>query len=996
MIENHHHHDREIEIDPQSSDYGFDRRSFLKLAGFAFAGAVVSGCQPSRMDKAIPYLIKPEEITPGLAYWYASTCDGCSAGCGMLVKNRDGRPIKLEGNPEHPFSRGGLCAIGQASVLSLYDSHRLKNPTKVGKESSWNIVDKEIAGKLSVIKNNNGAVRFLSGTITSPTTRKMINHFLSGFSDAKLVEYDALSVSAILDAHKHTHGLRVLPRYHFEHADVIVSFDADFLGTWISPVEFTSAYKSNRNLAGAPPKMSYHVQFESRMSLTGANADTRFSISQNDIALVLAHLASNIAKRAGADTIFTTLPELPVNEKQFSNLVGKLWNARGQSLIVCGVNNLELQILTNYINHLLGNYGKTIDIAQPSYQAQGIDSDLIELMQEIESGKVAALFIHGVNPVYDLPDGNKLAEDIKRISLVVSFADRTDETSSNAHYICPPHHFLESWNDAEAVAGVVSLTQPTIPALGNTRPLMESLSSWMNAPKSVYEIIQEEWKQTYFTKQKSITTFQTFWDKAVQDGFIKYDAARTSVHQFINNSLDILRGSNAFQNNFADTITLVLYPKTALRDGRHAHNPWLQELPDPVSKVTWDNYVAIAPDAADKLGITEGDVVRITAQNFSIELPAYIQIGQNENTIAIALGYGRMGTDRFAKIGPQWLESKLTTDGLVGKNAAPFLSTQHGLLTYTVNNIRIEKTGRQHPLASTQIHHRLEVPKNVSSSGAEKKEIVQQTTFTAYGKDPSSGSFPKEKIDDMWTPFQYAGHRWGMVIDSNACTGCAACVIGCQAENNIPTVGRDEVIRNREMHWLRIDRYYEGEGDEITVSHQPMMCQHCAHAPCETVCPVLATVHSEEGLNQQIYNRCVGTRYCSNNCPYKVRHFNWFDYPHEDHLQNMVLNPDVTVRSRGVMEKCSLCVQRIQEAKIIAKSQGIEMKDGDIKTACEQSCPSQAIIFGDMNDPKSRLSQKMKDPRFYNVLYEIGVRPNVGYMTIVRNRDEEKGEQQNG
>ena len=985
-----------MEIDSESNDSGFNRRSFLKLAGFAFTGAVISGCQPSRMEKAIPYLIKPEEITPGLAYWYASSCAGCSAGCGVLVKNRDGRPIKLEGNPDHPMSRGGLCAVGQASVLGLYDSQRLKNPTRQGKETTWNVVDDEVQKKLSEIKAKNGAVRILSATITSPTTRAIVHRFLSSFANAKLIEYDALSVSAILDAQKETHGTRILPHYQFSDANVIVSFDADFLGTWISPVEFTRAYKSNRDLSGTPPKMSYHVQFESRMSLTGANADARYAIAPQEIGIVMAHLASAIAKRAGADPVFASLPPLPIDAQRFTQMEERLWAARGQSLVVCGVNSLELQILTNYVNHLLGNYGRTIDLAKPSFQAQGNDASLASLLDEMKQGSVAALIINGVNPVYDLPNGSEIEAAIKKIPLSVSFNDRADETSTATQYICPDHHFLESWNDTEAIAGVASLTQPTIPALGNTRAFIESLSIWMSAPVKAYDALQTEWKQRYFTKQQQTIDFQSFWDSAVEKGCFAYTPATASIFNFNSSSLASLRSSNRF-GAFANGLAMVLYPKIGVRDGRHAHNPWLHELPDPVSKVTWDNYVAIAPAAAEKRGIAEGDVVRVTAEvngkKITIELPAYVQIGQNENTIAIALGYGRKGTERFEKIGPQWFEAKPTTVGVLGKNASPFLSLTDGALGCIANNVTIEKTGANHKLASTQIHHRLEVPKNVAMAGVEKREIIQRTTLAAYAKDPAAGSFHKEKSEDMWAgSHEYPGHRWGMLIDANACTGCAACVISCQSENNIPVVGKDEVIRNREMHWIRIDRYYEGEGDNLTTSHQPMMCQHCAHAPCETVCPVLATVHSSEGLNQQVYNRCVGTRYCSNNCPYKVRHFNWFDYPHEDRFENMSLNPDVTIRSRGVMEKCSLCVQRIQEGKIKAKTDGRTLNDGEIKTACEQSCPAQAIVFGDMNDPKSVISQKMKDPRYYQSLYEVGVQPNVGYMTIVRNRDEEKGE----
>lgn len=1007
---NHHYErDHEIDLESQSSGWGIDRRSFLRLAGFAAAGAVISGCQPGKLQKAIPYLIKPEAITPGLAYWYSSTCHGCSAGCGLLVKNRDGRPIKMEGNPEHPISRGGLCAVGQASALGLYDSYRLKNPIMNGKESSWDVIDEDIVRTLEALKSSSGALRFLSGTISSPTTKKIIGQFLSRFKDAKHVVYDALSSSAILDAHQHTHGARILPRYRFENASVIVSFDADFLGTWISPVEFTRGYRDGRTLEGTPPKLSYHVQFESRLSLTGSNADGRFRVTPKEMGLLMAHLAQRIEQKAGAAKLPGSLPQTSIDEKILIGLSEKMWRARGNSLVVCGENNLELQVLTNYMNYLLGNYGKTIDVDHPSHQRQGNDAQLAELMKEIAAGNVAALFIYGVNPAYDLPNGNHFTEQVKKISLVVSFADRADETASLAHYICPDHHFLESWIDNEPVAGVATITQPTIPALGNTRPLIESLSTWMGNPTASYDLIQAEWKQKIFPRQTTEKNFQIHWDKSVEAGFTRLASGSTRSRSFNSSAIATFDGSKFFTKNAGEIsiadgkLALALYPKVALLDGRHAHNPWLQELPDPVSKITWDNYASVSPATAQQLAISEGDVLSITLESLedgkrTIEFPAQIQPGQHDGVVAIALGYGRKGTDRFTNIGPKWIERKSTTgaDGLVGKNAAPFISGDGPYLSYSGSIVSIKKTGAAYPLASTQIHHQLEAPTNVATAGAEHEKIIQRTTIAAFAKDPSAGSYPKEKIYSMWPDeHKYTGHRWGMAIDLNACTGCAACVISCQAENNIPTVGKDEVRRNREMHWMRIDRYYTEHGGDVDVAHQPMLCQQCGQAPCETVCPVLATVHSEEGLNQQIYNRCVGTRYCSNNCPYKIRRFNWFDYPHEDRLQNMALNPDVTVRSRGIMEKCTFCVQRIQEAKIEAKRQGIALKDGEMKTACEQSCPAQAIVFGDSNDPNSRVSKRMKNQRQYKVLEELGVRPSVGYLTLVRHREEE-GEKHSG
>jgi molybdopterin-containing oxidoreductase family iron-sulfur binding subunit len=778
----------------------------------------------------------------------------------------------------------------------------------------------------------------------------------------------------------------LLPHYKFEQAEVIVSFDADFLGTWISPVEFTAAYQSGRKLDEKQPTCSYHVQFESRVSLTGSNADKRVRFSPEEIRKAIQQMASLIAEKAGA----TSVPSSSIGEADsfIKELAGKLWNARGKSLVVSGVNDVFAQTQVNYINHLLGNYGTTADIEYPSNQKQGNDAELQTFLDEMKNGLVAALFMQGVNPVYDLPVGFQFAEWMKKLELSVNFTNQLDETESYSQIVCTEPHSLESWSDAEPIAGTFTVTQPVIKPFGDVRTFAESLSVWMGEKKSALELIKGEWESSVYRLQVTGYGFQEFWDKAVYDGFVKVETPFTK-RDFVGR--DFISPQHGRIEN--SPYRLVLYPKTAMLDGRHAHNPWLQELPDPVTKIVWDNYASVSSATASKLGITEGDVVRVDVNGNSIELPAHIQPGQHDAVIAIALGYGRKGTDRFTKIGPQWFEAKPTVEegGLVGKNVAPFIKLENGSLAYDVQVANISKTGTTHTLACTQEHHSLHVPKHLDPGHGERRPIVQETTFAAFIKDAKAGSFPDHELITMWTSedHKYAGHYWGMSIDLSKCTGCSACVVSCQAENNIPLVGKDEVFRNREMTWIRVDRYYdESENGDVTVQHQPMMCQHCGNAPCETVCPVLATVHSDEGLNQQVYNRCVGTRYCSNNCPYKVRRFNWFDYEHGDSMQKLVLNPDIAVRERGIMEKCSLCVQRIQEAKIQAKKEGRKVRDGEIQPACAQSCPAKAIVFGDMNDPKSELVKQMNNPRHYRVLEEIGVRPSVGYMTLVHNREE--------
>ena len=973
------------------------RRDFLKVAGFGAAAAVLTGCTRAPVEKAIPMLVQPEEIIPGRALYYASTCTGCSAGCGLLVKSRDGRPIKLEGNLQQPLSRGGLCAVGQAAILGLYDSQRIKTPQRSGKDSTWVVVDGEITAQLEKIRAEKGAVRFLTGTLTSPTTRAAIAEFLKPFADARHVVYDPLSSSAILDAHERTHGTRLLPRHRFEKAEVIASFDADFLGTWISPVEFTAGYRAGRDLEARPPRMSWHAQFESRVSLTGSKADKRLVIAPGELGTVLGELAERLARKAGDSLRAGHLDRSSVSTAALDDLAQRLWQTRGRSLVVCGSQDVDTQVLCNYVNHVLGNYGTTLDLEHPSYQAQGNDRELEALLAELEQGKVRALLIDGVNPAYDLPRSDNLAATLRRVSLVVSFAQRPDETSLLARYVCPQPHALESWGDAEPVHGLLSLTQPVIRPLVQARPLVESLAAWSGAPRAAYDILRDRWQREVFPRQSREKSFQAFWDRSVQNGFAEIGAPPVVTKPFNSAALQPLAKAPDLP---AGACALVLYPKIGLRDGRHAYNPWLQELPDPISKVAWDNYACLSPAAAARMDVSDGDTVTLDSAppqgGPGLVLPVFVQPGQHDQVVAVALGYGSRLSARFAKIGPEWIEARPTpgADGLVGVNLAPWLQFRQGALRYSGAALRVSKATLRHPLASTQIYGTLTVPAQLAPPGGETRPLIEETTLPVFLKTAGSPPPRKEEKAELWpADHPYSGHRWAMAIDLTACTGCSACVVACQAENNIPVVGRDEIRRNREMHWLRIDRYYSEQpgGQDVDVAYQPMMCQQCDHAPCETVCPVLATVHSEEGLNMQVYNRCVGTRYCANNCPYKARRFNWFDYAHDDRLQDLVLNPDVTVRSRGVMEKCTFCVQRIQEAKIEAKREGRTVADGEIQPACQQSCPAQAIVFGDLNDPKSRVAQLAASRRSSRLLEELNVRPSVAYLNLVRNREGGQG-----
>ena len=982
------------DIASRDESSALNRRQFLEAAGFSLSLAAMSGCGRAPVETTLPFPVPPEGSIPGCLQYYASTCTGCAAACGLLIGTRDGRPIKMEGLPEHPLSTGGLCAVGQALPIGLYDSHRLNGPLRAGKPAKWEAVDKEIIQSLKQVKARRQLVVFVTPTITSPTLLANIDAFLGQYENSKHVVFDAVSSSAILDAHEQTHAARVLPHYRFDRAQVVVSFGADFLGTWISPVEFTAAWCSQRVPSQQSPQMSYHVQFESRMSLTGSNADRRLAIHPAEQALLVARLADTLATMSGTPMQERLAPNVAEShEDVISDVAQRLWDAKGKSLVVSDSQEVAVQRHVNFINHLLGNYEATLELQRPSRQRQGNDRDVEQLVADVKAGQVGALLVADVDLLHDLPKNQALANAVGQIPLTVSFSQREDEFAAIAKYVCPDHHALESWSDAEATSGLIGLVQPTIRPLRDTRAVLESLAMWAGLPRTAHEAVQGYWEKEVFPRRQSAapSQFVDFWEQALLEGFVEVRPEDALVGAFDPGGLQpTVPGSNS------DDFALVLYNKVAMPDSRHAHNPWLQELPDPVTKATWGNYVCVSPNAAAKLGLADGDVVTVTigTDGPHIELPALVQPGQHDGVLAIALAYGCQGTDRFAKIGPQWLEARPTVSegGLVGKNAACFVSFRDGSQQYMRLGVTLGKTGKHHELAITQRYNSLELPSEVAPRGAEQRETVQHTTLAAFAKDAQAGAVEEHFSTEtqLWPEdHPKPGHSWGMVIDLNRCTGCSACVIACQSENNLPVVGYDEVRRQREMHWLRIDRYYTGEGADTSVSHQPMMCQHCNNAPCETVCPVLATVHSSEGLNEQVYNRCVGTRYCANNCPYKVRRFNWFKYPHDDSLQNLVLNPEVTVRSRGVMEKCSMCVQRIEAGKIEARSQGAAVVDGAIQTACQQSCPANAIVFGDMNDPTSKMSAAVKNPRRYRVLEELNVRPAVSYLRVVRNRDEE-------
>ncbi len=962
---------------PAPGSFLLGRRRFLAVTGFTFA---LAGCGKGSGRKALTQVLSAAGQVPGRFLEYASSCAACPAACGLLVRTRDGRPVKLEGLPSSPVSRGGLCPSGQASLLGLYDKRRYAGPAIDGAKATWAQVDAAVAARLQA---PGGEVRLLSRTSSSPTRRRLVARFLAAVPGAKLVTYDPVSSSAILDAHARTHGARLLPRVRLERAEAIVGVDADFLGTWISPVGHMRGWAEGRSMEGSPPRCSWHLQLESRMSVTGAKADVRVPAAPAELVAALNGIAERVARHAGASWSAGTATSVPAT--WLDEAAAKLWAARGKAVLLCGVQDVDAQAVANLVNHWIGAYGTTLDLERPSRQAAGNDAELAALRQELADGKVGALFVLDGNPAYELP--GDWAALLKKAPFTVHCAEREDESSAAAKIVAPVPHYLAAWGDAEPVAGSYGLAQPTFPVLGQARTAIESLAAWSGAPAPALALVQETWKTELHPKAGG--DFQSFWDRAVHDGGAELAVEPAKTAPFDPATVKPAAKPSAPPSG---AFALVLYPKVATGDGRHAYNPWLQELPDPITKAAWDNYACLSPADAKALGVGDGDVVQVADGPLSVELPALVQPGQADGTVAVALGYGSRLSERFANVGPKWIEARPTLGehGRVGHNVAPFLVLDGGLLRAAGRPASIRKTGRRVDLALSQQHHSIEVPAGLAPEEDRRRPMIQERTLA--GVIHPAARERKEK--ELWPDdHKNAGPGWGLVIDLNKCTGCSACVVACQVENNVPVVGKDEVRRMRDLQWLRLDRYYAenpATPGGVDVAFQPMMCHHCGNAPCETVCPVLATVRSEDGLNQQVYNRCVGTRYCANNCPYKVRRFNWFEYPREDAVANLALNPDVTVRSRGVMEKCSLCVHRIQEAKAEAKRKGIPVPDGAIQTACQQSCPAGAIVFGDLKDPRTAASRQAATARSYQVLAELNVKPSVHYRDVVRNRPVEK------
>ena len=982
---------RDADLTEEDQDSGFARRDFLKLMGASIAMAS-AGCIRRPVEKIIPFNKGVEEITFGVPNYYTSAAFDGAEPLGLLVKTREGRPIKIDGNPEHPLNRGGTSARAQSIVLSVYDPDRLQGPQKnqLNKEKTnfdalkkvgWEDLDKEV---VEILKASQGSTVILTGGVVSPSYKALISEFTAGFK-AKHVSWEPLHNEDVREGQRSSYGEDVAPFYRLDKAKVVVSIDADFLGTWQAPTSFARDFAANRkNPAGG---MSRLVVFESGYSLTGANADMRVSIKpsrQVTVAMALAHtliVKKSYSKFAGVASVKAALEPfansgatLGVSEEWLSNLAEDLWKHKGQSLVLAGglqtqtTQAHDLQVAVNFLNSVLENDGSTI-LPQASFTAKGSDRAMVELIEEIKAGKVKTLIIAGVNPAYSLSADTGFAEAIKSVGHIIYAGDRVDETGRVSNYILPDNHALENWGDVEAVEGVFSIQQPTLRPMYDTRSFQQSLMIWAKGAKvtgkrtqaaeTYYDFVRGVWQSEIQKQAGHSGGFETFWEEALQKGVISTGRLQksSSPRSFKTEALSSIKRVEQ------EGLELVLYPSVALGDGSMANVSWLQELPDPVTKICWDNYASVSMRTAEELHLKEGDIVKVKVGEKILEIPAHIQPGLHNEVVSIAVGYGRTAA---GKIGTA-----------VGSNAYKLMNVVKGRVTGSGQGVSITKTGEHTKLACV-----------AGNNSMEGRKIVAETTLTEYLKDNSASNKRPESFS-LWSGHQYNGNKWGMAVDLNTCTGCSACMIACQAENNIPVVGKKYVLQGREMHWIRIDRYFTGDPANAATVFQPVMCQQCDNAPCETVCPVLATVHNSEGLNDMAYNRCVGTRYCSNNCPYKVRRFNWFNFTGKlEKPQNQQYNPDVTVRMRGVMEKCSFCVHRIKATRNKARLEQREMHDGEVKTACQEVCPSQAITFGNINNKDSVVGKIFREePRAYGLIEEFNAAPVVRYLTKIRNKE---------
>ena len=940
------------------------RRDFLKFLGFSTAVAALAGCEGA-VHKTIPYVIQPESIVAGEANYYA-TCiaDGFDF-ASVLVKTREGRPIAVLRNPEAKAG-GAVNARILASVLSLYDENRNPSPTLSQGGELWQQLDTKAITALEKAKAEGKQIVMLSQTLASPSSYALIELLKEKYPTFKLIEYDTVSEEATLRAFEKRCGLRAMPDYDFSKAKLIVSFDADFLGDW-NGGGYEAGYAQGR-IPSKANGMSRHIQLEANLSLTGANADERIALTPQQLKVALAQFYIFLTEYQTSHS-----EDLPaeINEK-LKAIADEVKKAGSDAVIVTGIDRDNAQELTFALNKRLKS--KAFIPETPVLTRKGdVTWKFKPLLTDMNEGKVGVLFINNLNPLYSLPNAEVFVSGLKKVPFSVSFAMRADETAQQTTFWAPQPHYLESWGDVEFKYGYYGLMQPCIRPLFNTRQWQDCFLQWIGHNESYYDFIKAHWEGHIlkgFSWEQALHD-GTFVDKEKRFDFEQQEEERLGLFRTKESFTDISIG-NLLESQSEVPFELTLYTSTALGDGQQANNPWLQELPDPIHRTTWDNFLTMHPTDAQTLGIEnwhtadgalDGHQAKISTNGKTIVAPVLITPAQAQGSVGLALGYGR--------------KAGIQAEMQVGVNV--FVLYKDHCKT---QGVQIEKADGTHQFACLQLQNELVGRKNIL------KEISLET-FLGESAEVWNPQHPKTKKAPT-TP-----HHFKLSIDLNACTGCAACVIACHAENNVPVVGKEEVRRSRDMHWLRIDRYESRENEQRCVGFQPVMCQHCNNAPCETVCPVIATAHGQQGQNQMAYNRCVGTRYCANNCPYKVRRFNWFQYSENkqfnynmnNEIGRMVLNPDVTVRSRGVMEKCSLCIQNTQAVILKAKREGRAVAPGEFNNvvACAAACNTGAMVFGDANEEGSKIAQLSASERMYQLLAELGTDPNVVYQVKVRN-----------
>lgn len=946
---------------PQQASVWMDpigRRQFLHLMAASLALAGLGACTRQPDEKIVPYVRAPEDIVPGIPLFFATAMTLGGIASGVLVESHMGRPTKIEGNPKHPASLGATNAFAQASVLTLYDPDRSKVVSQVGRISTWGAFLQTLNTKLSAQGARQGAgLRILTETVTSPTLAHQLQALLAKFPSAKWHQYEPISRDAARVGARLAFGKEVETHYRFDKADVILSLDADFLSSGPGTLRYAREFAARRRVRAGQTAMNRLYVVECTPSNTGAMADHRLPISAGKIR----SFAHAVAQGLGVDLEPLGDAAASTHAPWIAALVGDLRRHHGASIVLAGDQQPPVvHALAHAMNHALGNVGSTVLYSDP-VQANPVDQteSLRELVGEMEAGLVDILVILGGNPVFTAPADLRFAEHLSNVRLRIRLGLYEDETSALCHWHLPEAHYLESWSDARAYDGTITISQPLIAPLYEGKSAHELLAVLSGkSDRSSHDIVRDYWKSQNLTPD-----FEMFWRKSLHDGLIAGTALPPK-------SVTLKRvrdwaASPPPTPKSQDLLEIVFQPDPTIWDGRFANNGWLQELPKSLTRLTWDNAVLISPATAERLGLSNEEVVELRYRGRAVRGPVWIMPGHAEDSVTVHLGYGR------------------THAGRVGTGA--------GFNAYAIRTsdapwfgpgLEIHKSGERYPLARTQHHHSMEGRNLVRVGTIEQfREHPDFAHETAHDSSPRLTLYPEHK---------YEGYAWGMAIDLNACIGCNACVVACQSENNIPVVGKTEVAMGREMHWLRIDRYYKGDLDNPETYHQPVLCMHCENAPCELVCPVAATVHSDEGLNDMIYNRCVGTRYCANNCPYKVRRFNFYLYSDfTTRSLKLLRNPDVTVRSRGVMEKCTYCVQRINAARIKTKKEDRQIRDGEIVTACQAVCPTEAIVFGDINNPKSHVSTLKAEPRNYGLLAELNTKPRTSYLARLRNPNPE-------